>query len=195
MITPGPFRRDQRGITLIVVLLLLLVMTLLGLASLRGTLLEERMSAATYDRGIAFQQAETALREAEAKIAEAGTKNQSVGFDCAAVGVICSAVPANAYSGNVAGCGANAQNCWINATGSALKSASGRPQYYIEYMAQANTADGDQLGFETSANALQYGGAGGVPLSRFYRLTARSSDPSTTSNRAIVVLQSTMERK
>ena len=189
------FAKRERGVTLIVVLLLLLVMTLLGLASLRGTLLEERMSAATYDRGIAFQQAETALREAEAKIAEAGTKNLGIGFNCSAVGVICATVPVNAYTGNIGGCAANTQNCWLNATGSALANAAGTPQYYIEFMAQADTSSADQLGFETSANALQYGGAGGVPLSRYYRITARSSDPSVTSNRSVVVLQSTIERK
>lgn len=59
-------RASQAGVALIVVLILLLVMTLLGLASLRGTLLEERMSANLYDRSLAFQAAESALREAEA---------------------------------------------------------------------------------------------------------------------------------
>ena len=59
------YRRGQRGVALVVVLLLLLVITILGLASLRGTLLQERMSANTADRGRVFQVAEGALREAE----------------------------------------------------------------------------------------------------------------------------------
>ena len=59
----------QRGVALLVVLILLLVMTLLGLASLRGSLMEERMSAGLYDRSIGFQATEAALREAEALIA------------------------------------------------------------------------------------------------------------------------------
>ena len=63
----------QRGVALVIILLLLLVMTLLGLASLRGTLMEERMSAGSYDRSLSFQGAEAALREAEASIA-AGTR-------------------------------------------------------------------------------------------------------------------------
>lgn len=62
-------RAGQQGIALVVVLILLLVMTLLGIASLRGTLVEERMAAATYDRGLGFQSAEAALREAEALVA------------------------------------------------------------------------------------------------------------------------------
>ncbi len=64
--------KHQGGVALVVILMLLLVMTLLGLASLRGTLMEERMSAGSYDRSLSFQSAEVALREAEASIA-AGT--------------------------------------------------------------------------------------------------------------------------
>src|SRR6476469_8159831 len=66
--TGRPVRAMQRGAALVVVLILLLVTTLLGLASLRGTLLEERMSANLYDRGLAFQAAESALREGEALV-------------------------------------------------------------------------------------------------------------------------------
>ncbi|HEY0661440.1 MAG TPA: PilX N-terminal domain-containing pilus assembly protein [Lysobacter sp.] len=67
-----PGHRRQSGVALIVVLILLMVMTLLGLASLRGTLMEERMSANLFDRSLAFQAAESALREAEARL---GTAN------------------------------------------------------------------------------------------------------------------------
>lgn len=56
----------QRGVALIVVLILLLVVTLLGLASMRGTLLQERMAGNVVARGQAFQAAEAVLREAEA---------------------------------------------------------------------------------------------------------------------------------
>src|SRR5690606_41371682 len=55
----------QRGVVLSVVLILLLVMTVLAIASLSGTLMEERMSNAQYDRSLAFQAAEAAMREAE----------------------------------------------------------------------------------------------------------------------------------
>ncbi len=59
-----PVRRP-RGVTLVIVLLLLLVVTLLGLAAMRGTLLQERMSGNTAARSAAFQVAEAVLREAE----------------------------------------------------------------------------------------------------------------------------------
>lgn len=60
----GVFYR-QSGAALAVVLVLLLVMTLLGTAVLRNTLLDERMSGNLYDRNLAFQAAEAGLREAE----------------------------------------------------------------------------------------------------------------------------------
>ena len=61
----SPLGRTQAGASLLVVLILLLVMTLLGLAALRGTLLQERMSANLLDRNLNFQAAEAALREGE----------------------------------------------------------------------------------------------------------------------------------
>lgn len=58
-------RRKQRGITLVVVLLLLVIVTLLGLAAMRGTVMQERMSGNAAARSIAFQTSEALLREAE----------------------------------------------------------------------------------------------------------------------------------
>ena len=68
----------QRGVSLVVVLILLLIMTLLGLAVLRSTLLEERMSANLYDRSLGFQSAEAVLREAESVMAVELTVTLSV---------------------------------------------------------------------------------------------------------------------
>ncbi|KAA2283913.1 pilus assembly PilX family protein [Arenimonas fontis] len=55
----------QSGVALIVVLLLLLVVTVLGLAAMRGTVMQERMSGNANARAKAFQFAEAVLREAE----------------------------------------------------------------------------------------------------------------------------------
>lgn len=58
-------RQRQRGAALVIVLILLLVMTWMGVSSMRGTTMAERMSSGVYDRSVAFQAAETALREGE----------------------------------------------------------------------------------------------------------------------------------
>ncbi|MDR2209337.1 MAG: hypothetical protein LBE22_10250 [Azoarcus sp.] len=60
-----PVSRLQRGASLIIAMILLLVMSLVAAASLRSTLMQERMSSNTYDRDLAFQSAEAGLRMGE----------------------------------------------------------------------------------------------------------------------------------
>lgn len=198
---PAHFPASQRGASLVIVLILLLVMTLLGLAVLRGTLLEERMSANMYDRSLAFQQAESALREAEDKVRTTVLANGQgwvIGVKCgddpARTGAIddskC-AVPTTAYAGGSAcAAGALTSDCWFNAVdqlGTANRSA-GAPQYYIQYMGLRDTHD--ELGLGSSAGSTQYGGGGGGMVQEaMYRIFARSHSPAAGSDRAVVVLQ------
>jgi len=60
----------QSGATLIIVLILLILITLFGIASVRGTMLQERMVSGTISNNLAFQAAEAGLRHAEAKLAK-----------------------------------------------------------------------------------------------------------------------------
>ncbi len=55
----------EKGAVLAVSLLLLLVLTLIGVSSMQGTLLEEKMAGNAKDRNLAFQTSESGLREAE----------------------------------------------------------------------------------------------------------------------------------
>ncbi len=55
----------QQGISLVIVLILLIVMSVLGVAVLRSSAMQERMTANLRDRNLAFQAAETALRVAQ----------------------------------------------------------------------------------------------------------------------------------
>lgn len=57
--------RRQAGISLVIVLVLLLVMSVLGIAILRSTAMQERMSANMRDRSLALQTTEAALRVAQ----------------------------------------------------------------------------------------------------------------------------------
>lgn len=57
--------KPQQGISLLVVLILLLVMSVLGIAVLRSSAMQERMSANLRDRNDAMQAAETALIKAQ----------------------------------------------------------------------------------------------------------------------------------
>lgn len=58
----------QQGAILVISLLLLLVMTLLGLAAIQITRMEERMAGNLRDTNIAFQGAESGLRDAENRL-------------------------------------------------------------------------------------------------------------------------------
>jgi type IV pilus assembly protein PilX len=62
-------QRGQRGMVLIISLVILLSLTLLGLAAIQNTSLEERMAGNLRAENIAFQAAEAALRSGEAAIA------------------------------------------------------------------------------------------------------------------------------
>jgi type IV pilus assembly protein PilX len=73
--------RKQRGAILIVALIFLLVMTVLILASVRGTVMQERMAGNLYDRSLAFQAAEAALREGERFVLESAPKPSAAGCD------------------------------------------------------------------------------------------------------------------
>jgi len=61
----------QRGVVLVISLLMLLVLTVLGLAATRSTALEERMTANQNDKEVAFQSAEAALRYGEGLLSAA----------------------------------------------------------------------------------------------------------------------------
>ncbi|SNY54519.1 type IV pilus assembly protein PilX [Arsukibacterium tuosuense] len=59
----------QNGAVLVVALLLLLVITLVSVASMQRSVMQERMTANLYERQLAVQQVEAALRSAEDWIA------------------------------------------------------------------------------------------------------------------------------
>ena len=54
-------QHSQRGVVLVVSLILLLVVTLLAVSSMQGTSLEEKMAGNTRDRNLAFQTTESAI--------------------------------------------------------------------------------------------------------------------------------------
>jgi len=63
----------QRGAVLIVSLLILLVLTIIGVAAMNTSNLEEKMAGNTRAKDITFQAAESALRAGEARFETGGT--------------------------------------------------------------------------------------------------------------------------
>jgi len=180
--------RKQRGVALVVALILLVVATLIGLAASRGAMLQERMSSNTYDRSLAFQRSESALRAAEAAISNNWQIATLNGVDCSpASGTQCAIVPADAFTGTSAN--------WISVGASynvnnAL--TTGVPQYQI-HLVGTGTAD-STYDTEANANSANYGSNSAPNSVAFYRVTARSSNPLVSGDRAIVVLQTMVRR-
>lgn len=186
-----PSRRPphrQRGVALAVALILLLVVTIIGLAGMRGTILQERMSANMYDRSLAFQRAEAGLRAAETAITANWRITDLGGIDCSPnVLPLCQGVPDNTFAAS--------NTNWINVgTTHDVNDGltPGTPQYHIQLMGTGPAES--NLGLEANADYGNYGNAYPPDEVAYYRVTVRSSNPNDAANRAIVVLQSTVKR-
>jgi type IV pilus assembly protein PilX len=178
----------QRGVALVVTLILLLIATLIGLAGARSTSLQERMSGNMYDRSLAFQRAEAALRAAERAITTNAEIASLGGEDCSPQsGATCATQPSTAFTGSSAGWTAVADRYNVN---SAL--APGRPEYFVQFMGAGNAEE--NLGLEANADYTNYGSAYPPDKVAYYRVTARSSSPAQAGDRSIVVLQITVKR-
>lgn len=175
----------EHGAALIVALILLVVMTLLGLSAVRMVVLEERMTANAYDRGLSFQAAEAALRAGEAAAqanANAVPPNQYFPDNgvWADSNNSCSASPcANGL------CAQPDKDCrvrwldpdftgWTDATDLELGPLAETPQYFVEFLGSNYPCD------------IEDPTAGAMDCKR-YRVTARSH---ADADRAAVILQS-----
>jgi type IV pilus assembly protein PilX len=169
-------------VALVVALILLVVISLVGLAAIGGSTLENKIAASQYDRQLAFQNAEAALRVAQAQIA---AHPHGYARKCRASGVVC---PANPFKDADLGKGkivtVNPDRFQAGAR------AAGQPQYVIEDMGQwPNWKVG--LGCE---NKLRERNAPPCPWVDYYRITARSGDPAKVGERAIVTLQAIVKQ-
>ncbi|WP_267873360.1 pilus assembly PilX family protein [Dyella amyloliquefaciens] len=177
---------QQRGVALVVALILLVVVTLVGFAAVRGTLMQQKMSANLYDRQIAFQNAEAAMRVAQQRI---GVETGDIARNCQAGGVVC---PANPFTDTAAKIMPVSSG-----TGSGLYTvdglATGQPEYIVENMGTWQDPD-SSTGYNQSANAHNYGAQGLSTTVNYYRVTARSGAPTAAQGRAVVTLQAMIKQ-
>lgn len=174
----------QRGIALAVSLVLLVVVTLLGVAGIRATTTQQRMATNFFDRGLAFQNAEAGLRVAADTLAVSVVGHRV----CGPGGVVCYTNPFD---------DPNLPAASIIAVPTAAYERGGnvatQPQYVIENMGDwvnPTTA----TGFGQTANAQQYGAQGLSQTSTYYRVTVRSGAPDAAGERSVVTLQAMFRR-
>ena len=167
--------RRQRGAIMIVSLIFLVVMTMLILASIRGTVMQERMAANLYDRSLAFQAAEAALRAGENLVSTSPPKPTATGCDS---------------NGN---CGKpdpdedpvwQDEANWEKAHSPAIEIGDlpVPPQFLVELLADSMAEDNICESTSIDPDAPCYSGPEGLR----YRITARSGE----EGRAVVILQS-----
>lgn len=178
----------QRGVALVVSLLLLIIVAIVGLAAVRGTIMQQKMASNIFDREQAFQAAEAALRVATAKLPTIGA---GYARNCQAAGVLC---PTNPFNDTTLPGGAI--KTVTGGTGDATlftasSVAAAQPQYVIEFMGSYQNPNG--IG-NNSANMQNAGVQGNGATSIFYRITARSGDPALLKDRALVTIQATVKQ-
>lgn len=168
--SPAASRRAQRGVVLVISLLLLLVLTLIGVAATRSTTLEERMTANQRDQNVAFEAAEAALRDGESVLqgATPGQFNNTNGMYNTAPDYTLAATWDPAQTNSVAYSGTNAAEWNIT------------PRYYIVETNQTAAATGQTL----AADAATTGAT-------IYSVIARGVGLSGNS---IVILESDYKR-
>ncbi|NKF23168.1 pilus assembly PilX family protein [Solimonas marina] len=170
----------QSGVALVVALILLILVTLIGLAAIRGATTQQKMTANFYDRETAFQSAEAGLEAGAAALA-AGAPSYT--RNCAQGGSVCQANPfadPNLPSDSIQTVSTGEFEHAANATG--------QPQFVIENMGNYSDPNSN-TGFGQTANAAQYGAQGVTTTAVYYRITARSGDPDEIGERAVVTLQ------
>ena len=176
--------RGQSGAALLVALIMLLISTMVGLASIRGTTMNEKMSSNMYDRSLSYQAAEAALLAGEAAV----LADPGIAIDCTIVNAECPPLPATTFTSTVpndwtpVGAGFEVNDALLGST----------PQFYVERMGVVGGTD--ELGLGESANCSNYAGCDEAPPNAAsFRITGRSGTPAA-DGRSVVALQITVKQ-
>lgn len=171
----SPSSKSQQGVTLIIALVLLMVVSLLGMSAMRSTTLEEKMASNTQDQGLAFQAAEAALRAGIEQI----TVAENAGFTDNCVSGYCTAADGNDGVGRWDD---DVLDVWDTAgrhqAAAGLSGVASQPLYIIEKLDYASAPN-------TPSMVMGYGAAS-TAAQNYYRITARGTGGTDT---AVALLQ------
>lgn len=165
----------QGGAVLIVGLIMLLLLTIIGLASIQDASFQESMASNLKDRNMAFQAAESGLRDGEVELAKINI----------AANVLASPVDNPGDPCFWEGCGSATGFNWtggsVNVAATSLSSVAASPRYVLEELDKTNAP-----GCTEKEGSPQL-----MCEVQFYRVTARAVGATDSS---VVVLQSTYKR-
>ncbi len=156
---------SQRGWTLLIALVILIMLTLIGITAMRTTTLEEKMAGNLRDQNLAFQAAETALRGAEQFISSL--------IDTSSFG---SSPPLYGLDYDEPSTGSlHSSGTWSTATpySVSLAGVNSNPRYFIKMIEVTDT--------EGAQNIQGYGEPNPGTRSTVFRITARGTGGSDNS--------------
>lgn len=164
----------QQGSALIISLIMLMAMTMIGIAAMTTSTLEEKMAGNSRDRHLSFQAAETALINAEEYISN-------------------NIASPSAFDGSNAGLyeqdadpDIHASATWdtaLNYTGTAINSITTQPKYIIELVGTTGADD---------VNISGYGESSGSGKVATFRITVRATGGT---NKSVTLLQTNYGRR
>ncbi len=170
----------QKGATLIVALIILLVLTILGFSGSQSVLLQEKMTFSVQDSHIALQSAELALSEAEAFIANTvvtKTDFEDDGQNATYPGLYTLGNgPENIFSA------ANWTSANSQVASTSVHADVAAPRFYIEDTGVPGDEDDDA----GSVNILGYGQTTGQGDINTFRVVARGVGRSANTERFII---------
>lgn len=149
--------QSQRGVSLLVVLILLVVMSVLGIAVMRSSVMQERMAANLRDRSLTTQAVESAL--AQAVLTLQGDPQNGVTSDPPETSADCP-ISGSSVCGPQAPTPADGIAAWIN--GPTLNGV--RTEYWIQYL-------GRNQAFQESGGVVP--NPSSQPTGPLFRITAR----------------------
>lgn len=140
----------QTGVSLIIALIFLVVLTLFATAGVRTTLLQERMAGNGMDMNLSFQAAELAVRQAEIR---AGGGLMMTQFDSLCTNGLCSLLNAPYWAGaSTWADGAGEKFVRVNVASTALANIdpplAADPKYMIEYLGVVKTSGNSEASTE-----------------------------------------------
>lgn len=178
----SPGGQRQHGIALATALILLIVVTLVGMAAVRGTIMQQKMTSNYYDREVAFQSAEAALRQGEA--AASAAAGPSTFRDCSSTSAN-KCVPNPFTDTTVAPVSVTKAAFFPGAVAGGYQ-----PQYVVEYLGNFTIPPPN---VHQISNCSGYAPCGVSTTADFYRISARSG-PADINGRATVTLQTVYRR-
>ena len=149
-----PFLRKQQGAALLICLIILVLVTLIGLTTMKSSVLQEKMSGGNSDKTLAFEAAEMTLRDVEAHIRAHVTSVSGFAAGCAAS--LCLAPTDGSSLAETVNWDSTLVGTYGQGSGAAALSGVARqPKYIIELLSEMQPPQGNSIKASSTGTAYR----------------------------------------